>query len=86
MNGTASKDADVLYQGIMEYYAGLSGLEITAAQVATRNNFTAAHGIVCDDSLDQKILAIQDQFGNESNPVRRKVLVLQAIALLTGGG
>lgn len=82
MNGTASKDADPLYQGILDYYANLSGLDITAAQLVTRDKFKADNGIICADELDAQILAFQDRFVNEDSPANKKSIVLQVIALL----
>lgn len=82
MNGTASKDADPLYKGILDYYAGISGLDITASQLATRDKYKAANGIICPDSLDTQVLAIQARFVSEDNPATKVEIVKEVISLL----
>lgn len=83
MNGTASKEADPLYQGILDYYANLSGLDITAHQIATRDEFKAANGIVCDNGLDAQVLSLQRRYVSEDSPANKKSIILQAITLLS---
>lgn len=83
MKGTASKDAQDLYVGILDYYANLSGMDITAEQIARRDQFKDANGIICDDSLDAKVLAVQDRFVGEDDPSKKRDHIVEAIALLS---
>lgn len=54
MKGTDTKQVDYLYRGIMDYFSGMSGLDITIEQISARDKFIADSAIVCDDSLDEE--------------------------------
>lgn len=62
MKGTASIEASVLFRGIMDYYTGLSGLEINANQITKRDHFISDGVLICDDSLDEQIMALQERY------------------------
>ncbi|HHR1045907.1 TPA: hypothetical protein ACS3AG_001165 [Klebsiella pneumoniae] len=62
MTGSDSKQAETLFLGIVDYYANISGSDITSAQVIQRDKILKFAGIVCDDSLDSEILLLQDEF------------------------
>lgn len=81
MKGTESKQANELYQGIVNYYAS-SGLEITADEVAQRDSIIANNGIICDDALDEQVLAIQDEFIAAEDASAQKAAIEKAISLL----
>lgn len=82
MQGTDSKQAEWLFRGIVNYYSDISGSEITAAQVATRDKIIANNGIVCDNSLDAQVLALQDAYvaaDDATTPADTKAAQKQAI-------
>lgn len=90
MTGSDAKQADYLYQAIVNYYGNLSGSDITTAQVVQRDKIFASGVIECADSLDAQVLALQDQLvtaENAATPAEteaaKKAVVVSAITLLT---
>lgn len=83
MKGTKSKDAAIIYRGILDYYTGLSGLEITIDQITKRDKFVKDAALICDDSLDAQVLSLQDEFVNaDGDAAKQKVIVEQVIEIL----
>ncbi|EMN0592072.1 hypothetical protein ACQZD5_000202 [Klebsiella aerogenes] len=83
MNGTESRKADYLYRGIIDYYSNISGLDITLEQMTQRNKFIMDSAIVCDDSLDEQVLALQDEYiaaGDDGSA--QKNIIEKAFSLL----
>lgn len=62
MQGTQSKQAEALYTGIVEYFSGISGVDITQAQLDSRNKLLSNGGIVCSDEMDNQILSLQEKY------------------------
>lgn len=62
MQGTQSKQADALYRGIVDYFSAISGVDITQEQLDQRNRILVNGGIVCNDTLDNKILDLQEKY------------------------
>lgn len=85
MNGTDSRQADILYRGIIDYYSNISGLDITLEQMTQRNKFITDSAIVCDDSLDEQILALQDEYiAAGDDALEQKAAIEKIINLLAG--
>lgn len=85
MKGTSSKDADVLYKGILEYYANISGLSISGEQLQTRDSFIEDGALICEDSLDEEVLKLQEDFITlKGNVQETNKIVESAISLLKG--
>ena len=85
MKGTSSKDADVLYKGILEYYANISGLSISGEQLQTRDSFIEDGALICEDSLDEEVLKLQEDFITFKGDVQEtNKIVESAISLLKG--
>ncbi|HEB9106389.1 TPA: hypothetical protein R1B15_005201 [Klebsiella aerogenes] len=83
MNGTESRKADYLYRGIIDYYSNISGLDITLEQMTQRNKFIMDSAIVCDDSLDEQVLALQDEYIAAGDDVSaQKNIIEKAFSLL----
>lgn len=83
MNGTDSRQADILYRGIIDYYSNISGLDITLEQMTQRNKFITDSAIVCDDSLDERVLALQEEYLAAGDDVSaQKSIIEKAFALL----
>ncbi|MBV2179501.1 hypothetical protein KUF61_24430 [Klebsiella aerogenes] len=83
MNGTESRKADYLYRGIIDYYSNISGLDITLEQMTQRNKFIMDSAIVCDDSLDEQVLALQDEYIAAGDDVSaQKSIIEKAFSLL----
>lgn len=83
MNGTDSRQADILYRGIIDYYSNISGLDITLEQMTQRNKFITDSAIVCDDSLDEQVLALQDEYiAAGDNTLEQKDVIEKIINLL----
>lgn len=83
MNGTDSRQADILYRGIIDYYSSISGLDITFEQMTQRNKFIKDSAIVCDDSLDEQVLALQEEYLAAGDDVSaQKSIIEKAFALL----
>jgi hypothetical protein len=83
MQGTQSKDADMLYRGILDYYAGISGLEITKEQMERRDKFIVDAVLLCDDSLDETVLSIQERFVMAAgNSAEQNLIIEELISLL----
>ncbi len=61
MHGSDSKQADFLFTAIVEYFSNISGSDITAEQLRKRDTILVNLGIVCDDALDNEILALQER-------------------------
>lgn len=62
MKGTQSKEVDVLYRAIVDYYSTMSAIDITQEQLESRNKILKNGGIVCDSDLDQTILELQEKY------------------------
>ncbi|HEG4360528.1 TPA: hypothetical protein SD296_005525 [Klebsiella oxytoca] len=85
MNGTDSRQADILYRGIIDYYSNISGLDITLEQMTQRNKFITDSAIVCDDSLDEQVLALQEEYlAAGDNALEQKAVIEKIINLLAG--
>ncbi|MEL0414551.1 MULTISPECIES: hypothetical protein [Klebsiella] len=85
MNGTDSRQADILYRGIIDYYSSISGLDITFEQMTQRNKFITDSAIVCDDSLDEQVLALQEEYiAAGDNALEQKAVIEKIINLLAG--
>lgn len=83
MNGTDSRQADILYRGIIDYYSNISGLDITLEQMTQRNKFITDSAIVCDDSLDEQVLALQEEFLAAGDDISaQKSIIEKVFALL----
>lgn len=83
MNGTESRKADYLYRGIIDYYSNISGLDITLEQMTQRNKFIMDSAIVCDDSLDEQVLALQGEYIAAGDDVSaQKNIIEKAFSLL----
>lgn len=62
MTGSESRKAQDLFFGIIDYYANLSGTDMTEDQLIQRDEIMKSGSIECDDSLDSEILDLQEQF------------------------
>jgi len=62
MKGTQSKEVDVLYRAIVDYYSTMSAIDITQEQLESRNKILKNNGIICDSELDQTILELQEKY------------------------
>jgi len=83
MIGTETKQADSLYRGIMDYYSNISGLDITIDQLTIRNKFISDSAIVCDDSLDEHILSLQNEYiAADGNTSEQRAIIEKTIELL----
>lgn len=83
MNGTETKQVDYLYRGIIDYYSNISGLDITTEQIKLRNKFISESAIVCDDSLDEQIISLQDEFIAAGGiPEQEKLVIEKVLELL----
>nr|DAV90929.1 MAG TPA: hypothetical protein [Caudoviricetes sp.] len=86
MTGSESRKAQDLFFGIIDYYANLSGTDITEDQLKQRDEIIKSGSIECDDSLDSEILDLQDQFlaKKESNIINKDqiAIVEKALSLL----
>lgn len=86
MTGSESRKAQGLFFGIIDYYANLSGTDITEDQLKKRDEIMKSGSIECDDSLDSEILDLQDQFlaKKESNIINKDqiAIVEKALSLL----
>ncbi|HBT3052915.1 TPA: hypothetical protein MBE97_000874 [Klebsiella aerogenes] len=82
MNGTESRKADYLYRGIIDYYSSISGLDITLEQMTQRNKFIMDSAIVCDDSLDGQVLALQDEYIDAGDDVSAQKNIIEKAFLL----
>lgn len=86
MTGSESRKAQCLFFGIIDYYANLSGADITEDQLKQRDEIIKSGSIECDDSLDSEILDLQDQFlaKKESNIINKDqiAIVEKALSLL----
>lgn len=84
MQGSDAKQADTLYRGIIEYYR-YSGLGITAAQISQRDALIAQNAVVCDDSLDERVLLLQDEYiAAEGDMDKQRQIIEDVISLLAG--
>ncbi|EPS9754127.1 hypothetical protein ACVNBA_001833 [Klebsiella oxytoca] len=83
MNGTETKQVDYLYRGIIDYFSNISGLDITTEQIKLRNKFISESAIVCDDSLDEQIIRLQDEFIAAGGvPEQEKLVIEKVLELL----
>lgn len=83
MKGTDTKQVDYLYRGIMDYFSGMSGLDITIEQISARDKFIADSAIVCDDYLDEEVISLHDEFVSaDGDPLKQKEIIERTIALL----
>lgn len=62
MTGSESRKAQDLFFGIIDYYANLSGTDMTEDQLIQRDEIMKSGSIECDDSLDSEILDLQEHF------------------------
>lgn len=90
MTGSDSKQADVLFKAIVDYYGNMSGSDITTNQVNQRDKIIASGVIECDASLDSQILSLQDELIEADNALtteemyaRRKSVIETAINLIS---
>lgn len=83
MKGTASKDAGILYRGIIEYFSTISALDATVEMLSKRDKIVADNGIICDDSLDEQVLELQERFiSADGDGATQKAIVEETLTLL----
>lgn len=90
MQGTQLRELDVLTRAIMEYYANKSGYDITAEDIATRDLVVPWGMRPFPDSLDEQMLALQEQYVQaqdlstaEATKAAAEAAVVSAISLLS---
>lgn len=83
MKGTQSKEVDRLYRGILQYFEDIGTLNITVEDVAIIQKFKNDHGIICDDSLDEAVIALNDRFALADTVSEKNAIVEEAISILT---
>lgn len=84
MKGTQSKEVDRLYRGILQYFEDIGSLNITVEHVGIIQKFKNDNGIICDDSLDEKILSLNDRFSLADTVEEKNAIVEETISVLTG--
>lgn len=74
MQGTNSKDANIIYIGLQEYFGNIPLGEFSEIQASVFEKIMVDGGIVCDDAYDTLILQIQDQFINSSDESKDDII------------
>lgn len=83
MNGTESMQVDYLYKGIIDYFSNMSGLDISSSDLIMRDKFIADSAIVCDSSLDDAVIELQDRYIAANNNIAlQREIIQETINLL----
>lgn len=83
MQGTQTKELDRLYRGILQYFDDIGSLNITVEHVALITKFKSDNGIACDDSLDEKMISLNDQFCEADTVEEKNLIIEEAVKLLS---
>lgn len=83
MQGTQTKELDRLYRGILQYFDDIGSLNITVEHVALIAKFKSDNGIVCDSSLDEKMISLNNQFCSADTVEEKNAIVEETIKLLS---
>lgn len=69
MDNSASRDVIQVYRALYDYLVNKA--ELTPEQALVKSRLERDQGIICDSSLDSKVLAIQSSVANASTEEER---------------